>query len=342
MPLNLQAAIRYKVIDRCLRDHSKIWNWEKFADECTKEEVRNGELMTKPSKRTIDADISDMKSGRLGYEAPIVWTKELGYRYSNSTFSISNVSLSKKVINDLKEAIHILRQITKNDKLFSINESIITLQQKINLQNDSSPDNAQALIYLDESLNEAGQKWLDKVYNYITKKQSIHIQYNSFSQGQIVSHIISPWFIKEYNNRWYVFGQNHLENKIYNLALDRITDIKPSLQAFVTAKENEISNHFNYLFGVTIFDGISPQKVVFKTTTQLSKYMDTKPIHPTQIKSLMEGKNDVYYELNVYINYEIISKLLSFGDDLEVMSPPSLRAEMRAKVLKMAAKYADS
>nr|HPN72161.1 WYL domain-containing protein [Saprospiraceae bacterium] len=118
--------------------------------------------------------------------------------------------------------------------------------------------------------------------------------------------------------------------------------IKPSLQAFVTAKENEISNHFNYLFGVTIFDGISPQKVVFKTTTQLSKYMDTKPIHPTQIKSLMEGKNDVYYELNVYINYEIISKLLSFGDDLEVMSPPSLRAEMRAKVLKMAAKYADS
>ncbi|MBK8390600.1 MAG: WYL domain-containing protein [Saprospiraceae bacterium] len=36
---------------------------------------------------------------------------------------------------------------------------------------------------------------------------------------------------------------------------------------------------------------------------------------------------------------EIISKLLSFGDDLEVMSPPSLRDEMRGKVLKMASKY---
>ncbi|MBK8390598.1 MAG: WYL domain-containing protein [Saprospiraceae bacterium] len=54
---------------------------------------------------------------------------------------------------------------------------------------------------------------MDKVYNYITKKQSIHVQYNSFSQGQMVSHIMSPWFIKKYNNRWYVFGQNHLENR---------------------------------------------------------------------------------------------------------------------------------
>ena len=59
----------------------------------------------------------------------------------------------------------------------------------------------------------------------------------------------------------------------------------------------------------------------------------------TAYKQITKTKNNDYYELNVYINYEIISKLLSFGDDLEVMSPPSLRDEMRGKVLKMASKY---
>ncbi|MBK8390599.1 MAG: hypothetical protein IPL23_15515 [Saprospiraceae bacterium] len=48
------------------------------------------------------------------------------------------------------------------------------------------------------------------------------------------------------------------------LSTDRITDIKPSLQTFVTAKENEISNHFNNLFGVTIFDGFHLKKLYLR------------------------------------------------------------------------------
>jgi hypothetical protein len=74
------------------------------------------------------------------------------------------------------------------------------------------------------------------------------------------------------------------------------------------------------LYGVTIKDGSLPQKIIFSTTYVLSKYMDSKPIHTTQEKIETTNEKNTY-SLNVYVNYEIKSKLRSFGDDLQVIYP---------------------
>lgn len=107
MPTNLDALLRYHTIDRCLQNRFRKWTWEALAEKCTE---ALEEASTRPngkatiSKRTIQGDISVMRSSKLGYNAPIV--SEGGcYFYSDKDFSIRNVSLRKKDIVTISAAL---------------------------------------------------------------------------------------------------------------------------------------------------------------------------------------------------------------------------------------------
>jgi hypothetical protein len=59
------------------------------------------------------------------------------------------------------------------------------------------------------------------------------------------------------------------------------------------------------------------------------KYVVTKPIHHSQ-KILNEAEHTV--SLNVKVNKELVSQILSFGSDVTVISPESLRNEIVTKI----------
>ena len=224
---SINAQFRYQIIDHRLRT-CDINQWEDLAEACCLAAEENLINDTRPSKRTIMYDIQRMRSGVLGYEAPINYSKEKGYYYSVRGFSIFNVTLSKTNVEKLRDALLILKQLTKNQNLLDLHGIVTILEDKLNLNLDMS---SKPVICLELSLNEAGQKWLDTVYRYIKKKQAIRISYAPFD-GPEAEHIISPAFIQEYNNRWYVFGYSAEMGRIINLALDRVKVISPTLRQY--------------------------------------------------------------------------------------------------------------
>lgn len=71
MPVNKNALIRYKTIDKCLRNRYRRWTIEDLVDACSDALYEMEAINKGVSMRTVQGDIQIMRSDKLGYNAPI-------------------------------------------------------------------------------------------------------------------------------------------------------------------------------------------------------------------------------------------------------------------------------
>ena len=70
MPVSKNALIRYRTIDRCLRNHYRKWTLADLIDACSDALSEYEGRDENVSRRTVQADIQMMRSDKLGYNAP--------------------------------------------------------------------------------------------------------------------------------------------------------------------------------------------------------------------------------------------------------------------------------
>ncbi len=108
MPANKNALIRYKTIDRCLRNRYRRWTIDDLVDACC-DALLDMEGITKGvCARTVQMDIQIMRSDKLGYNAPIVVYDKIYYTYADPDYSITEMPLSMDDCKLIKEAITLL------------------------------------------------------------------------------------------------------------------------------------------------------------------------------------------------------------------------------------------
>ena len=108
MPANKTALIRYKTIDRCLRNRYRRWTIDDLVDACC-DALLDMEGITKGvCARTVQMDIQIMRSDKLGYNAPIVVYDKIYYTYADPDYSITEMPLSMDDCKLIKEAITLL------------------------------------------------------------------------------------------------------------------------------------------------------------------------------------------------------------------------------------------
>lgn len=332
MATNLNALIRYTAIDRCLRDPERVYDWEGLAKYCEQYLLEKGYEGKRPAKRTIMLDIKNMRSGVLGYEAPILYTKEMGYHYSTPNFSIHNQPLKKGTLNNLMQGVHVIKSFTSDLSIIPIKESMHAIEQAYNLNIDEIQR-----FYIDQSLNIKGQRWIAPLYEHIREGYASNVTYMDF-KGKRSHRIFHAYFLKEFSGRWYVIGRDEGLDKIINLALDRIQSLTKSLKPYIDADIAPILEKYNHVYGVTRYEGTTPVEITFSVSDSLDPYIATKPIHSSQQKTQTGDTNE--YTIYVHENYEIIHKLLSYGKDLTVLSPASVKEALQAEIAGMMENYA--
>ena len=108
MPANKNALIRYRTIDRCLRNRYRRWTLDDLVDACC-DALYDMEGITKGvCARTVQMDIQIMRSDKLGYNAPIVVYDKIYYTYADPDYSITEMPLSMDDCKLIKEAITLL------------------------------------------------------------------------------------------------------------------------------------------------------------------------------------------------------------------------------------------
>ena len=112
MPANKNALIRYKTIDRCLRNRYKRWTIDDLVDACS-DALYDMEGITKGvSVRTVQGDIQMMRSDKLGYNAPIEVYDNKYYRYADPSYSISDNPLNADDYELVEKAVTLINEVS--------------------------------------------------------------------------------------------------------------------------------------------------------------------------------------------------------------------------------------
>lgn len=339
MPTNLQAQLRLKTIDKCLRDKTRVYSMDDLMDVVTEALHSYKVKVTRIGRRTVYKDIAYM---RKHFNAEIEITKELGYYYTNPTFSIFKTDLKKTDVELIKEVIGTLNTISSKEHFQGLDEALNTLEEAYNL--NVQPD-TKSVILFETSPNEEGKKWIQRLKTSIRKKETINVQYQPFDKD-VRTIKIFPYLLKEYNNRWFLFcqevGSNGMKRfpNTTTLGLDRIMDVTSSLLSYADKQEFDFDTYSKDIIGVTKPEG-DIQDVVFKVKFPRYRYIETKPMHTSQ-EIQEKTENSCTFKISVKPNKEMYSKLLSFGADLEVISPEFVRQKIGSEINRLRQLYPET
>ena len=325
MPTNKNALIRYKTIDNCLRNPYRKWTLDDLVDACC-DALYEYEGITKGvSVRTVQGDIQMMRSEKLGYNAPIEVYENKYYRYSNPDYSITEMPLSHNDFSVLQEAIDLLRQLQDFEIFTEMSDVINKLQDKLAI----SRERREPIIHFDSVPSLKGLKLLTPIYNYIANRQPLRIMYKSFTAQTATEYILHPYLLKEFRNRWFLFGCRDKDLVLYNLALDRIESVEPADVQFKKNPDFDSRTFFDDVIGVSKNIKNKPRKVKFWASAEQSKYIMTKPLHSSQVLKRANPDGSSLFQMEVVLNFELYSVLMSYGAGLKVVYPRHVVAYMR-------------
>ena len=108
MPVNKNALLRYKIIDRSLRNRYRRWTIEDLVDAVSDALYDMEGIQKGVSLRTVQADIQMMRSDKLGYNAPIEVYDQKFYRYADLNYSITELPLTKEDVRLIDKAVDLL------------------------------------------------------------------------------------------------------------------------------------------------------------------------------------------------------------------------------------------
>ena len=342
--LNNNALIRYKVIDDCInnksywqkvlarKSYSRFYDGKRNLDEQENErDLPNKVVFRIVLLEKFNIEISDeqldkdIKNLRSKFNAPIEYdNKQKGYYY-NSKYSFQGENMNEDEIN----SIHFLYSLSKSSLKLSAfdnyNKTIESILKKLNKKfeffDQTETDEISKYILKDDFLGNSGSQWIEIIYNAILKNRNILIKYKRYQNENENIHQVSPYLIKEYNHQWYLIGYSKLSKQIVTLALDRIKSIQED--KIIAIKENfNYKDYFKYSFGISNRIGSKPKKIKFIIDKKFENYFINYKIHHSQIIERVDS--DLIVTLKCYITKELVSKFLSYGHNIKILSPEDL------------------
>ena len=333
MSTNKNAAIRYQALDKCFRDRRHRYYIDDLIDACDEALIYyNGTGGV--SRRQIFEDIKFMESD-AGWSIPLERKKDgkkVYYRYEDSDFSINQQPLTDEEAQQLQTVILTLSRFRGLPSNEWVEEVISNLEWRFNLKGKN-----ENIIGFEQNPNLRGLDYLSDVIDATSNHQPLRIEYHNYKNGgKDISYIIHPYYVKQYNNRWFLFGRVDGRKNITNLALDRIVSISiVSDVPFIPNDSIDFEHYFDDVVGVTV-----PKDEPINIELQLSEkrfmYVVSKPLHHTQ-KTIDEINHII--SIRVIPNRELDQQILSYGADMEVLSPDTYRCHIKKKIEENYKKY---
>ncbi|MBI3134580.1 MAG: WYL domain-containing protein [Bacteroidetes bacterium] len=334
MPINKLALIRYKTIDSCLQNRFRKWTLEDLIEAVSDALYEYEGITSGVSKRTIQLDIQNMRSEKLGYNAPIVVTDKKYYSYEEKEYSITNTPVTEQDLSTLNEVLAVLKQFKGFGYFQELNGMVTKLEDKLYKQQHRGKS------YIDFEKNELlkGLTHIDPLHKAIMQKKTIEITYQSFKASKPQQIIFYPYLLKEYRNRWFLLGIQKRGNVVLILALDRIASFKELAGEKFQKPQFDVFTYFDDVIGVSKMPNQIPQTIVFKISPGNVPYVITKPIHPSQ-KIMKEEKDGTIFSIDVIWNFELERELLGFGEQIKVLAPRRLQSKIKSCVRRAFENY---
>ena len=334
MAINKNALIRFHALDKCFSNFGKKFYLEDLLAYCNAALYELNPNAEGIKKRQLFEDIKFMESSQ-GWSVPLERIKEgrkVYYRYETSDFSINKQPMNELEAEKLKSALLVLSRFKGMPQFEWVNELILKLQEAFKLESHE-----REIISFDANEYLKNIHFLGDLFNAILYKKVLRVDYQTFKSDAVATFEIHPYYLKQYNNRWFLIGNRMEFTNLTNLALDRIVSF-----AETDTPYNDTSTDFNEHFDDVIGVSIPPESIVSKitlfATPDLAPYIMTKPLHGSQ-KKISNDNNGFTFSIEVITNHELEKLILSCGEGLKVVEPESFKKAIKLRLVNSLANY---
>lgn len=301
------------IVDELLTDKSNVEERERAIDA----------LKHIVSRDLKNADVLDYKNGK---EA------EDGIKYKTGCEHYLS----------LLDAIKTLKQKKGNEK---INYATIGLGL---LLNDGNTEVTKIEFECVRNLTNA--KLVSMLATYILNENVLHFSYETSQKGlqEVTFH---PQYLKEYNNRWAVYGKCKGENRYPTCiridsinygslsSLSKDDDIK-----YEKAERGFYREYFKDFIGFSRKYNAEVENVYITTNDEkVHNLIKTKPFHKSQeeVEPWSEEEHHGKFLLKIIPNIELRTKLLAYGAGITLEGNGGFQQEFKNEIKKMAELYSE-
>ncbi len=175
--------------------------------------------------------------------------------------------------------------------------------------------------------------------NAIKNNKIVRLLYRKFHSDEISNKKLLPLALKEAKNRWYLIAEDTKDKQVKTFGLDRISELEITKASFPKKINVNYNELFKNSFGIINPVNRKPEKIQLSFTYQQGQYIKTFSLHKSQaVISENKEEDEVIVELFIQITDDFIMELLSYGPDVEIISPMQLRNEIK-KNLTATLKY---
>lgn len=335
MPTNKNAAIRYQTLDKCFRDRRHRYYMEDLIDKC-EEAIYYYNGVGGVSRRQIFEDIKFMES-ETGWSVPLERKQDgrrVYYRYRDPDFTINAQPLTEDEARQLRSVIITLRRFRGLPSNAWVDEVISNLEWRFGLRGKQ-----ENMIGFEQNPYLRGLNLLPDIIDAATSHQAVRITYRNYKNcDEEYTVVVHPWYIKQYNNRWFLMAYDAEADRISNYALDRIQNFNVEEDvAYIPNKEVDFEHYFDDVFGVTIPPSdVEKIRVLLQFSKKQYPYIVSKPLHHSQ--KIVDAENRIL-AVEVRPTYEFTQLILSFGFDVQVLEPEPFKQEILANLRRNLQNY---
>lgn len=305
MPVDKQVLERYRVLNRCFRNRYRAFTIEDLVEECNKalRKLDRKEV----SKRTIQNDINALEADYgILLDENLKRGRQRLYRYVDTDYSLPLIRINDEERHKLQDTIRVLEHF-EGEPMYDWARTLLMQIEGGLFDDESTP-----VVSFQSNPDLKGIDLFGKLLQAIITKRALKIWYTPYGKKTIEEKIF-PYHLKQFNDRWYLIAQTKGYTSLTHYALDRIEKFE---EIAITFQETDIdfSEYFDDVIGVTVSDKES-KDIIIRVSRKRYDYIKTKPLHLSQ--RLIE-ENDIFavISINVKINKELESLLLSFGSDV--------------------------
>ena len=244
------------------------------------------------SKRTLQRDIKEMRN---------IFGVEIEYAKKEKGYFIRETEMNRENFHRMLEAFELFNSV-------------------------NAAQSAQPYIHF-EKRRPQGTENLHGLLHAIENRRQIQFSYQKYWENQITYRAAEPYALKEFRNRWYVIAQDLRDKQIKSFALDRLTNLEITGQNFKLPPHYSPEQSYRYCFGIMGPNGQEPEEVILSFTAFQGKYLKSLPLHETQ-QILTDNEDELQLKLKLFITHDFVMELLSFGAEVTVLAPDSLKDEL--------------
>ena len=335
MPVSKLAFLRYLLIDRMLKDKMKTHpSKEELLVACRDEY----------GVRSVSTIEKDLKAMRLEFDAPILYSKKFnGYFYEDESFQL--ISASSRLTDENLLALGFVEELLEEFRDMPIfgefSDAVDKVLDGLEITRKFNDDKKSVgkFIKFDKSPYNKGSDILSRLIESITEQKVISFDYKKFNSETPKNYILHPYLLKEFNNLWYLIGYIEDYKEVRTFGIDRIEDFWRLSQSIIAPQKVGFNSEsfFSNCYGITALDGKS-EEIILSFSPLQGNYIKTQPIHSSQ-KIITDNQNEFRISLDLVNNYELREKILSFGKNVEIISPNKLKQQLITEYKEVLQKY---